>query len=163
MIKARLDASAAASQSGRPPRDPLRVLMEAMRKSGASPTIVEHRLTVVRILAEQGIRIHAHDPLFELADAFGAHYRKLASETVTTVLKESRNRVSFVPLWLVAMATGCVGWAAGLVTGPLLLGGAVQPRYVVVGLISMSFGGLVAGALGWLLLKIRRKGQQDAG
>ncbi len=142
---------------GFPGKDPLRVLLDAIRQAGLAPTIAERRTAVIRLLSEHGIRIDDQDPLFELAGAYGAHYRKIAGETVESALKRSQKGSHTVSLWAIAIGSASTAWATGLVVGPLLFMRQVEPRYALVGFLSMLFGGLLVGAVGWLLRRVHQK------
>lgn len=161
MIRGSIYKSTASPPAGLPSKEPLRVLLDAIRRAELAPTIAERRMTVVRLLLEHGIRIHHQDPLFDLADAYGAHYRKIASETVKSVIERDRNGAPTSALWLVAFGSASVSLAVGLAIGPLLFMRQVEPTYAVVGLLSMLFGGLLVGALFWLMLRVQRNGGSD--
>ena len=163
MIRGSIYKSTASPPAGLPSKEPLRVLLDAIRRAELAPTIAERRMTVVRLLLEHGIRIHHQDPLFDLADAYGAHYRKIASETVNSVLERDRNGAPTAALWVTGMGAASVAWAAGLVACSLLFMRQVELTYAVVGLLSMVFGGLFAGVLGWLILRVQQNGRDDAG
>lgn len=163
MTRSRIVVSTASLKLGIPGRDPLRLLMDAIRQAGSAPTIAERRTTVIRLLSEHGVRIDDQDPLFDLADAYGAHYRKIAGETVVSALKRSRKGPPAASLWPIAIVSASAAWAAGLVFGPVLFMQQVEPRYALVGFISMLFGGLLVGAMGWFVLRANEEGGSDAG
>lgn len=162
MTKGRIVVSNVSPRFGFPGKDPLRVLLDAIRQAGSAPTIAERRTTVIRLLSEHGIRIDDQDPLFELADAYGAHYRKIAGETVESELKRSRKGSPTASLWAIVIGSASAAWATGLVVGPLLFMRQVEPRYALVGFLSMLFGGLLVGAVGWLVLRANHEGGNDA-
>lgn len=149
-------------QVGRPHNDPMRILFEAIRQGALAPTALEQRQVIIQLLSQHGIRIHSQDPIFELADVYGRHYRKLAMETITNAREEFGKKNKATSLWMVAICSGGVAWALGLMTGPFLLMRQVDPRYATVGLVSILFCGLVAGVIFWLLPRISRVEENNA-
>lgn len=153
--------STVSPQAGGHGKDPMWILLEAIRQGDRTPTALEQRQVVIQLLSEHGIRIHAQDPIFELADAYGRYYRKLASETIASAREDYGKKSPTISRWMVATGVGSAAWAAGLVTGPLLFMRQVDPRYATVGLISVVFGGLVVGVTLWLLSRIEKTGGDD--
>lgn len=143
--------------------DPMRVLLGAIRRADRAPTALEQRQVVIQLLSEHGIRIHSGDPLFELADAYGSYYRKLANETIASARKEFGQRSAMASYWMVATGAGAAAWVAGLITGPLLLMKQVDPRYATVGLVSFVFGSLVVGVTLWMLSRIGKAEGDEVG
>lgn len=143
--------------------DPMRILLEAIRRGDKAPTVLERRQVVIQLLLEQGIRIHSGDPIFELADSYGSHYRKLANETIASARKEFWKKTMMASYWMVAIGVGAAAWVAGLITGPLLFMKQVDPRYVTVGFVSFIFGGLVVGVALWLISRIGKAEINDVG